>query len=50
MRLHGKEVINCSMFDYFKPDLEIVDYLDIPEWDNNESVFIPLFYGDIITR
>ena len=36
--------------DYFKPDLEIVDYLDMPEWDNNESVFIPLFDGDIITR
>ena len=46
--LHHRE---CNTkFDYFKPDLEIVDYLDIPEWDNNESVFIPLFDGDIITR
>ena len=37
-------------FEYFKPDLEIIDYLNIPEWDNCESVFIPLFKGEIITR
>ena len=39
-----------TKFDYFQPELQIVDYLDIPEWNNNESVFIPLFNGDIITR
>ncbi len=27
----------------FKPTLQIVDYLDIPDWDNNESIYIPLF-------
>lgn len=28
---------------YFKPHLEFVDYLDIPDWDNAESVYIPMF-------
>lgn len=38
-------------FDYFKPTVKIVDYLDIPDWDNNQSVFVPLFEnGDIIIR
>lgn len=30
--------------------LELVDYLDIPENDNWESVYIPLFDGEIIVR
>ena len=37
-------------FDYFKPDLEIVTYRDIPDWDNGETAFIPLFEGDVIYR
>lgn len=37
-------------FDSFRPSLHIVDYLDIPEWSNHDSVFIPLFKGDIIVR
>ena len=27
----------------FKPTPQIVDYLDIPDWDNNESIYVPLF-------
>ena len=33
-------------FDYFKPDLKIVDFLDIPERVDNTGVFIALFKGD----
>ena len=29
--------------DYFNPRLEFVDYLDIPDWDNAESAYIPMF-------
>ena len=29
--------------DYFEPTLEFVDYLDIPDWDNSESIYIPMF-------
>lgn len=32
-----------SVEELFTPILEFVDYLDIPEWDNNESVYIPMF-------
>ena len=40
-----------TLRDYFEPDLEIVDYLDIPDWDNSESAFIPLFNdGAVIYR
>ena len=35
--------LNNSNFDYFEPDLEFVDYLDIPNWDNGEDVYIPMF-------
>lgn len=31
--------------DYFKPHLEFIDYLDIPDWDNRESIYIPMFDG-----
>lgn len=29
--------------NYFEPYLQFVDYLDIPDWDNAESVYIPMF-------
>lgn len=30
--------------DYFKGvNIEIVDFLDIPDWDNGESIYIPLY-------
>ena len=29
--------------NYFEPRLEFVDYLDIPDWDNAERVYIPMF-------
>lgn len=28
---------------YFKPRLEFVNYLDIPDEDNYESIYIPMF-------
>ena len=28
---------------YFEPTLEFVDYIDIPNWDDNQSVYIPMF-------
>lgn len=37
--------------DYLTLCLEFVDFLDIPEWDNAESIYIPMFDGaEIITR
>ena len=47
---HQLEGMPLTSFDYFKPDLEIVPYRDIPDWDNGETAFIPLFEGDIIYR
>lgn len=36
---------------YFEPTLKFVDYLDIPDWDNGESIYIPMFENaEIITR
>ena len=29
--------------DYFEPDLEFVDFFDIPDWDNGENIYIPMF-------
>lgn len=34
----------------FECDLGFVDYLDIPDWDNHQSVYIPLFDGEILVR
>ena len=28
---------------YFNVDLDIVEYTNIPDWDNAESIYIPLF-------
>ena len=39
-----------NKLEWFEPTLEFVDYLDIPDWDNNESIYIPMFDGDVITR
>ncbi len=36
--------------EYFEPTLEFVDYVDIPDWDNDESVYIPMFEGAEIIR
>lgn len=36
---------------WFEPHLEFVDYLDIPDWDNGESIYIPLFYdAEVLER
>lgn len=34
----------------FVPTLEFVDYLDIPDWENDESVYIPMFENAEIIR
>lgn len=36
--------------DYFNCELEFVNFLDIPDWDNFESIYIPMFYGEILIR
>lgn len=42
---------NAIGIGYFEPHLEFVDYLDIPDWDNAESVYIPMFDGaEILNR
>lgn len=35
---------------YFVPTLEFVDYLNIPDWDNDESVYVPMFENAEIIR
>lgn len=42
----------CILYgiDYLKPDLEFVDFEDIPDWDNSESIYIPMFDGEILLR
>lgn len=34
---------NTTDIKYFNPHLEFVDFLDIPDWDNGESAYIPMF-------
>lgn len=34
----------------FNPVLEFVDYEDIPDWDDNSSVYIPMFNTNILVR
>ena len=34
----------------FDPHLEFVNFKDIPDWDNSESIYIPMFDGQIIIR
>lgn len=44
---NANHIVRCgehwSKFEYFKPTLEFVEYLNIPEDDNYESIYIPLF-------
>lgn len=42
----------CILYgiDYFEPHLEFVDFEDIPDWDNSESIYIPMFDGEILLR
>ena len=37
-------------YDSFDPDLKIVNYLDIPECENFECAYIPLFHGEVIYK
>lgn len=37
--------------EYFIPKLSIIEEIDIPEWENYECIYIPLFdNGEIIKR
>lgn len=48
--LHRGHLTNVDI-SYFTPILEFIDYLDIPDWDNYESIYIPMFdNADIIVR
>lgn len=42
--IHWEKPTNCHI-DCFEPHLEFVDYSDIPDWDNSESIYIPMFEG-----
>ena len=43
--------LNTLNMEYFNPCLEFIDYLDIPDWGNNESIYIPMFDdAEILTR
>lgn len=47
--VHWEHVEN--KMELFKPELELVHYLDIPEWNNRENIYIPMFdYGRILIR
>lgn len=35
---------------YFEPFLEFVDYTNIPDWNNDEDVYIPMFENANIIR
>ena len=51
MRWNKKSVgFNETIVKHFYPTLEFVDYLDIPDWDNDESVYIPMFENAEIIR
>lgn len=39
-----------SVFELFTPHLEFVDYLDIPDWNNDHDVYIPMFENAEILR
>ena len=39
-----------TCFELFSPHLEFVDYLDIPDWNNDYDVYIPMFENAAIIR
>ena len=49
-KLRWADFYRESKFDIFNCHLEFVDYLDIPDWDNGESIYIPMFVGEILIR
>jgi hypothetical protein len=43
--------LNSPNMKYFEPYLEFVNFEDIPDWDNHETIYIPMFDdGEIITK
>lgn len=43
--------IDSPDMKYFEPRLEFVDFVSIPDWDNYESIYIPMFDdADILTK
>ena len=43
---YAKEDYEISHLEYFEPILSFVDYLDIPNWENSECIYIPMFDTD----
>ena len=43
MQALDRPYIDTTTVDYFKPDLRIVDFFDINDWENRENLYIPLF-------
>lgn len=40
-----------SSITYLNPELSFIEFEDIPDWDNHENVYIPMFdNGEILTR
>lgn len=40
-----------SSMTYLNPELSFVEFEDIPDWDNHENVYIPMFdNGEILMR
>lgn len=37
------DIVSLLPIDEFEPHLEFVNYQDIPDWDNGESIYIPMF-------
>lgn len=50
MSLMEKRSYSANNFDYLKPTLEFVSFENIPAWDNYESIYIPMFDGEILVR
>lgn len=48
----GLEKTDCTPdIKVFNPGLEFVSCDNIPDWDNGESVYIPMFnYGEVLAR
>lgn len=50
MCLMEDRTCSASDLDYLKPILEFVRFENIPAWDNYESIYIPMFDGEILVR
>lgn len=45
------ELDKSSGMDYLEPKLSFINFIEIPDWDNFESVYIPMFHdAEILLR